>query len=347
MADRTMRVLFLTTLLALGNLASYAAAPAGAEPIPAPTEALKDYVGTGVIQVDVPTSIADGKAAAEGSFTTWVPFRQGYVRPDRLLLVLSVSGILQGMVVSGDTERIYSPSTGYVLQRQYKNVETATENPMTAVQLSMATYAKILRELNTGKILPAEDLDAVKARLTARNAELIKLRKELAELKRPEDANKANAAAAEHTRVRDDLDQIEIRRAHPCHVVEFPNHDLVRTLFSRGLAGLTGAEILSKGKTTVWITKAQGLPIKIETTDNDGRIALFFCFKELKINSGLHPTELVLGYPPGSRLISASADLRDRNWQEKMENSISRQIEAYTKATNPQPQGRRPLQKRN
>ena len=347
MADRTLRVLFLTTLLTLGNLAPQAAAPAAAEPIPAPTQALKDYEGIGIMQIDLPTSVADGKKATDVGFTTWFPFRQGYVRPDQLLLVLEIGGSVQSMLVSGDLERIYNPSTGYVIQRQYKNLETATENPLTAVQLSMATYAKVLRELDTGKLLPAEDLDAVKTRLTARSEALTALRKELAERNRPEDLNQINAAAAEHSRIRDDLDQIELRRAHPCHVVEFQNKDLVRTLFSRGLVGLTGSEILAKGKTTVWITKAEGLPIKIETTDNGGRMALFLCFKELRINTGLHPNELKLGNPRGTRLISASADLRDKDWQEKMETSISRQIEALERASRPmQPQGRRPMPRR-
>ena len=91
------------------------------------------------------------------------------------------------------------------------------------------------------------------------------------------------------------------------------------------------AEILLKGKTTVWLTKAEGLPIKIEITTGEGKVAIYWCFTELRINQGLHPGELVLGAPAGTRLIAASADLKDKNWEEKMDRSITLQLEAIEK----------------
>lgn len=343
MAVRTLRPLFLSTLLLAGNVVA-----AQAEPIPAPKEALKDYHGLGFVQLEVPIHSgvsADGKKVQDVPFMTWFPFRQGYVRPDRMLMVMNVAGSVQSMLATADTEQVYSPSAGYVIRRTYKNLDPTQPSPMQSVQFSMATYARVLRELPSGKLLPPEDLDALKTRLTERIETLRVLREELAESKDPEAIPKANAAAAEQARLRNDLQQIDIRRAHPCHVVEFPNKDLIDTLFTRGLIGGASTEFLTKGKTTVWITQNEGLPIKIETTSNDGRMAIFFCFTELRINQGLHASDLVLGAPAGTRLVAASADLREKGWEEKMDKLIQLQVEAIEKERNPRtlprPQKRR------
>jgi hypothetical protein len=329
MAARTLRPLILTTLLLVGNLA-----PACADPIPAPKEPLKDYHGLGFVQIEIPVSSgtsADGKKAQDVPFMTWFPFRQGYVRPDRMLMVMNVAGSIQAMLATADTEQIYSPSSGYVVRRTYKNLDPTQPSPMQSVQFSMATYARVLRELNSGKVQPAEDLDQLKTKLTERIEALRVLREKLAESKDADAIPKANAAAAEQARLRNDLQQIDIRRANPCMVVEFPNKDLIDGLFTRGLVGEESTDFLLKGKTKVWITEREGLPIKLETTGNDGRVAIFFCFTELRINQGLHPSELVLGAPPGTRLIAASADLRDKGWEEKMDKIIQQQVEAIEK----------------
>jgi hypothetical protein len=328
MAHRTLRPLVFAALLLAGNLA-----PARAEQIPAPTDALKDYHGLGFVQVEAPVaaSSGDGKKTADVPFTTWFAFRQGYVRPDRMLMVMNVAGVVQSMLVTADTERTYSPSTGYVIQRTWKNLDPGAAHPAQGAQLSMATYARVLRELTSAKMLPAEDLDQVKTKLTARIEELRLIRQKLLEEKKPEDLPKANAAAAEQARLHNDLEQVDIRRAHPCYVAEFPNKDVLDTLLNRGLIGDTSTDFLTKGKTTVWITKAEGLPIKIETTSNDGHVAIFLCFTQLKINEGLQSNDLVLGAPPGTRLLAASADMRERGWEDKMDKSIALQIEAIEK----------------
>jgi len=317
------------------------AAGAGAEPIPAPTDALKDYHGLGVIQLDIPTTSVvkpqPGQKVVDTPFSTWFPFRQGYVRPDRMLMVMSLGGALQSMLASGDTEMVYSPTTGYVVKRTFKNLLPATPNPMMTHQLSMATYARVLRENQSGKLLPAENLDELKQKLTPRLEELRVRRETLAKSTDPEDLPRANAAAAEHARVRNDLQQIDLRKAHPCHVVEFQNRDLVQTLFARGLTGGTNLEFLTRGKTTVWITKAEGLPLKLETTANDGRVAIYICFTDLRINQGLHPGELVLGNPPGTRVMSATADLKDRNWEANLEENLARQIAFFDRERQPPP----------
>lgn len=337
MAVSTLRPLILATLLLAGNTVA-----ARAEPVPQPTEELKDYHGLGFVQLEVPvrTGAANGKTTQDVPFSTWFPFRQGYVRPDRMLMVLNVAGSIQATLATGDTESTYSPATGYVIRKTYKNLDPTGPNPMVSAQFSMATYARLLRELTSGKVLPAEDLDALKKKFTARIETLRTLRQELAQSKEPADIPRANAAATEQARLRNDLDQLEIRKANPCHVVEFPNRDVMNILFTRGLVGDASTDLLAKGKTTVWITKKEGLPIKIETLDNEGRVAIFWCFTELRINQGLHPNELVLGAPAGTRLLVASADMREKDWEDKMEKMLQLQLDAIEKerkASAPQP----------
>lgn len=343
MAVSTLRPLIIASFLLLGNCLG-----ARAEPIPQPTDQLKDYHGLGFVQIEIPvTGVAeDGKNVQAVPFTTWFPFRQGYVRPDRTLMVINVAGSVQAMLGSGDTEKIYSPATGYVVQRTYKNLDPAGANPMLSAQFSMATYARVMRELTSGKVLPAENLDQLKQKLTSRIEELRVLREKLKQSTDPADIPKANAAAAEQARVRNDLQQIDIRKAHPCHVVEFPNKDLIGTLLTKGLIGDTTTEFLMKGTTKVWITKAEGLPIKIETLANDGRVAIFWCFTELRINEGLHPNELVLGAPAGTRLLSATADIRDKNWEEKMDKLIQLQVDALDRERQPATPARTPRKRR-
>jgi hypothetical protein len=93
--------------------------------------------------------------------------------------------------------------------------------------------------------------------------------------------------------------------------------------------GGANADLLAKGRTTFWVTKEEGLPIKIETTANDGTVAIFIIFKDLKINSGLHPGEVVLGNPLGARLFRTTVDLRDKDWEQKMNDDLDAQVSRY------------------
>lgn len=328
MAHRTLRLVTWTALVSLTTLAA-----AHAEKLPEPTGVLKDYDGKGIVQISIPSrgtvTTQDGKKVVDPGYSTWFPFRQTFVNPGRILMAVNLLGALQATLVQDNIERTYVPSAGYVIERNYKNLDKAEENPINTVQMAMATYADVLKELDSGRILPAENLDEVKARNTKRLEELKALREKLAADQRPEDEPLAQAAAAEAARVRDDLDQLDIRRAHPCTIIEFLNRDLMRNLFARGLMGESMGEILEKGKTTFWVTKAEGLPIKIETTANDGSVAVFMLFKELKINSGLHPGEVVLGNPPGTRLFRTTVDLRDKDWEQRMQDDLNAQIGRY------------------
>lgn len=328
MAHRTPRPLFLTTLLLFGNLAT-----AHAEKLPEPPTVLKDYDGKGIVQIAMPSRGEvvgqDGKKVIDPGFSTWFPFRQTYVNPNRLLMVMNLLGALQATLVQDNVERTYIPSAGYVIEKSYKNLEKANENPIGSLQLAMSTYATVLRELDSGKVLPPENFDLVKEQRTKRLEELRLLREELANGKNPADEARAAAAAAESARVRDDLDQLELRKKYPCHIVEFLNKDLMQNLFAKGLVGAANTDLVAKGRTTFWVTKAEGLPIKIETTANDGSIAIFMLFKDLRINSDIHPGEVVLGNPMGTRLFRTLVDLRDKDWNQKMDDDLNAQLSRY------------------
>lgn len=319
-----------TLILGLAAL-QIGAAPGRADALPQPERELRDYDGKGVIYIDLMPADpgAEGKPAEPG-LCTWIEMRQAFVAPDRLLVDLSLFATRQITLTMGSTERTFNPVTPYVIEKTYKNVERVEEIVVPSRQLSMEVYRRLLLTLNSGRLLPDEDLDATERSHRARIPELEEQRKQLrarfAEQKNPADFVRINEISAEMARLRDDLNQVPIRRAHPCYGVEFDNRELMGTLLSRGLMGQRARDILEKGKTRFWVTRAEGLPIKIETTDNRGRVALFFCFTELKINTGLRPSELVLGAPPGCRLVRVTADVREKNWEDKMEEEIARQV---------------------
>jgi len=331
MKTSTVRTLVLTAALALANLAA-----ASADPLPAATEPLKDFDGKGIIQVDLPGGAPihteKGEEGTDPGLRMWFPFRQAWVRPDRLLVDFEFYGTRQVTLIQGSIERTYSPATKYIVQRTYKNLETTTENPMTAQRLSMLTYGKMLRDLDSGKLLPAEDLDQIRDGAVKRIQELATERKGLTATKRPEDMLKAETLALEAARLRDELQQVEIRRNYPCYVMEYDNKDLVNVMLTRGLIGDAARDLLNGGKTRVWITRAEGLPIKMVTYTADGHPAIWFCFTELKINAGLQAGELVLGAPLKTTTLLAEADLKDPRWQEKMDEALSKQIDAIEDA---------------
>jgi hypothetical protein len=324
MNGRLVSTVVFAGLLALGNMP-----PACADPVPAPPQELKDYEGKGIIQIDIPPTPAAGDKAVNSGINFWFPFRQAYVRPDRLLMDIDVLGNRQLTLIQGSIERSYTASTNYIIERSFKNVDPAAPSPMPATQLSMATYARVLREVTTGKLLPPENLKKLAEQHTARIAELQTLRMELVASKKPGNLEEFNAAASEMARLRDDLQQMEIRRAHPCHVMEFQNKDLIENLFARGLMGDNAKGLLVQGKTKIWITQDEGLPIRIETTANDGRVALYFCFTELTINAGTHPNEVLLGAPSGTRIFRTSVDVSLKNWEERAEKDLNDQVTRY------------------
>ncbi|MFN3647956.1 MAG: hypothetical protein ACK47B_00135 [Armatimonadota bacterium] len=324
MPMRTFAKIILATSLVMANLAA-------AEPLPAPEEPLKDYNAKGYVQVDLPPLSEpmpgpDGTKIVDTGVRLWFPFHQAYVRPDRMMLDLIVQSRRQRMLVQGGTERVYTPQNGIVVETVYRNLDAARENPITAHRMSMAAFSRALQEITAGKQLPAEDLEAMEKANKARIEELQKLRKTLAEKKSTEVTLEFERASAEMARLRDDIEQIPLRKKFPYVVMEYDNKDLLPTLLTRGLMGDRSTELLDKGKTRVWITKAHGMPFKLETMGNDGRVAIYLSIIEMEVNSGMLPGELVLGAPGATQQVSVTVDMKDPNWEERRDTSLEEQF---------------------
>ncbi len=328
--------------------------PACAEPIPAATGVLRDYSGTGVIQIEIPPTSAPEKASENrdtgapaadkasaapkeqkkgeaekvvnpGTFLVF-DYRQAYVRPDCYLMETLYLGAREITTGIGNTERTFSVGSPYVIDRIFKNIDPIRDNPMRVAKNALVTYGRVFGELTSGKLLPAENLDLLKQSLTQRILELGEERRRLRMSVDPADIPRANASAAEQARLRDDLGQLELRKKHPCHIVRFENKDVMQALLEKGLLSGFNAEMLDGGTTTIWLTKAEGLPIKIETTARNGRMALFVILKDFKINAGLRPSDLTLGLPPDAQLIRVTADLEDLGWEQKLEQEVAARV---------------------
>lgn len=326
MAPPKPRMLYVATFLALGNLL-----PASADSLPEPPEPLKDYQGRGVLQVIIPStraSVGDGTKVVDPGLSMSADIFQAYVWPDRSYVALEAFGARQVFLTLGNAgvEKQWSPGASYVITRTYKNLDKDTASPMMGVQLSMATYAKVLREIKTLKLLPDEDFDQRKAANEARIAELEKQRSELDPRRHPDHLAKFNEVSGEMARLREDIKQMELRRKRPCHIVEVRNTDLISSLLSAGLMGPRVRERLEKGKSTFWVTKNEGLPIRMESTDSDGRVALYFCLLDFKINSGLVSGDLTLGAPRLLQEINVTADVKQHDWEGRMEDEINERI---------------------
>ncbi len=321
----------LLSLVLAGALAVALAVTGRAEPLPAPTEELRDFQGRGVIFLSLPSAPPGPDQSPDvitPGISLWVDVRQSYVRPDRILQDLNVLGSRTVVLVQGNTELAYTPG-GYLIERVYKNVDHAAETPMTAVQMSMATYARLLREVTTGRLLPEEDLKKLESERKIRIAQLDRERKSLT---RQEDLPLYQTLSMEMARMRADLDQLPVRREHACYLVEFDNKDVIQNLFARGLTGNRNADLLMKGKSTFWVTRGTGLPIKIETTDNEGRVAISVHFTEMRINHSLRPGDLALNTPAGTPRIIAMADVKERNWEEKLGKDVAQQLSRLEEA---------------
>lgn len=328
MAGRPFRFLVLSTLVLAGNLGI-----ARADKLPPPPDALKDYDSIGVIQIlrpgDPAPHTVNGKEEFDPGFATQIFFRQTYVRPDRTLMVMNLFNNVQAKMMQGDVEWSYSPATQYVLQRTYKNVESLPQNPMSITPLSWSTYARLLQETDAGKLLPDENLDLVKPELAKKIEQLKNTREELKKSVKPADVARAQMVAAELARVHDDFEQLDLRKAHPCNLVEFPNAVFEKMLSAKGLMGSDSPALLDGGKTTVWITKQEGLPLKMEMAAKDGTVVLSINLRNVKINQGLHPSDVVLGNPPSARIFRAVADVRDKDFEAKLNSQLDQQVAQF------------------
>lgn len=315
MVGRTLFTASLSTLLLLSLLV-----PARSEPAPAPTRVLEDYEALGVIQVDIPTTPGEKD---DPGLALWIPFHQAYLRPGTLWQSMQVLGQTQYSVVTGETERTWSPPSEYIVVRRFQNLDTTSPSPSSTLRMAAVSLGRVARDLPNGKLLPDPDLDELEKRLKARHAALTDERAKLKASTQPtEDILRKNALASEHARITDELKQIPLLRKNPCFLVQYENKDLTNHLALRRLAGPGAAVLLDRGKTTYWITRAEGLPLKIETTSNDGRVALFYCLSDVRMNGGLKTQQFRLDVPEGTWTIVVAADVRQPGWEERMDADI-------------------------
>ena len=301
-------------------------APAVESVLPAPTEPLKDFLGKSTIVLDLPpakstTQLENGEAALNPGVAMWIDINQSFVWPDRILVERSG----QKTLVQGNTEIDYSPTVNYIVERTYKNLDRGTINPIRAVQFSLATYARLVREMPGGKLLPDEDPDRLSEQFEARIKELQAQRTALT---KPEEIALYNSISAEMVRLRRDSYLLPFRRENPCALVQFNNHEVLDTLFSRGLLVNRNVDALLKGSTTFWVTRAHGLPVKMEVTDNNGHVVIYFGFTEVKVNTGLRPGDLAVNAPSGTPRLLVGADLANKDWEDRMEKELQKQIKA-------------------
>jgi hypothetical protein len=55
----------------------------------------------------------------------------------------------------------------------------------------------------------------------------------------------------------------------------------------------------------------------METTANDGRVAIYQCYTRIRLNAGIKPEAVTLEPPRGVRLIAATADVRERGGRQR------------------------------
>src|SRR5438128_2462081 len=114
---------------------------------PAASASLKDctdYRGKGRVRVflqpDMPGKTDQAKP--ELGFQ----MEQVFLGPDRMLLNVDLYGIRQQMLATGSTEQIYQPAMGVVIEKKYRNLEKADENPIVAIQTSIVEFGRLLRD---------------------------------------------------------------------------------------------------------------------------------------------------------------------------------------------------------
>ncbi|MBM3459239.1 MAG: hypothetical protein FJX77_11985 [Armatimonadetes bacterium] len=328
MSARRIITASISAFLALALLV-----PVGSEPLPPPPNVVEDYEALGVIQVDLPP--APGDEQDSPWLGLLVRFHQAYVRPEHVWQRVDFLGQPQTTLAFGDTERTWMPLSNFIVVRRYLNLDKSSHSPIPTTRMAMISYARALRELQGARLLPDPDLDKLETQLKARQAELAALRdrlqKEFEENKRNDTTEKLaerNRVASEHGRVTDEIAQIPLLKKHPCRVVEFENKELGNHLFTRGLISSNSAARLDRGKTVFWITRGEGLPLRMVTTANDGRVALFYLIRDIRINAGLTSDKLQLGAPAGARQIVVTGDGRRPNWEAEMEKELQAKVDA-------------------
>jgi outer membrane lipoprotein-sorting protein len=114
---------------------------------------------------------------------------------------------------------------------------------------------------------------------------------------------------------------------YECDVVELDTRELIRQIAGGVFAGKKIVNQL--GPTTkAWVCRDYGIPVKVEMPGPEGKLAMGFKFKELKVNTGVKDGALRLEVPPGTRRVSVTADLEDPNWKSKLNADVRRVTES-------------------
>jgi outer membrane lipoprotein-sorting protein len=110
---------------------------------------------------------------------------------------------------------------------------------------------------------------------------------------------------------------------YECDVVQLDTLELIRQIAGGALASKKIVNQL--GPTTkAWVCHNFGIPVKVEMPGADGKPAMSFRFKELKVNTGVQDGTLRLQVPKGTRRVSVTADLEDPNWKSKLNADVRR-----------------------
>jgi hypothetical protein len=104
----------------------------------------QDYRGKGRIRVmlrpDLPAKVGEAKEEIG------CQLQQVFLRPDRMLLSFDLYGIRQQRLAQGSTEQEYQPAMGMVIEKRYRHLEKADENPIIAIQTSIVEFGRLLKE---------------------------------------------------------------------------------------------------------------------------------------------------------------------------------------------------------
>jgi outer membrane lipoprotein-sorting protein len=113
---------------------------------------------------------------------------------------------------------------------------------------------------------------------------------------------------------------------YDCDVVEADSRELIQKLGGLISSGKSGG--LRDGKTKAWIADGYGVPVKLEMYTAANNLGMSMTMDELQFNTGVKPDELRLDVPAGTKRVSIDVDLADKDWQEKMGQSLRKAVAA-------------------
>lgn len=295
---------------------------------PAAREVVRDFAARGIVQIDLPPSDSgDGTKVIDAGVNLMLPINQAFVWPDRTLLEVEIGNSLNMYLSQSSTEYQFNPASGYLLETTYRNLNRAEYNPMFSRQLSIVAWADLIPKMKSLRELPDRDPKELKTKNEARIAALLAERDRLKADGSPRHIPRINEVASEAARLRDQVNQLEMMKEHPCRYVEVDNADFINNFASNRLVGPSAARLLKGGKTEFVLTRKHGLPIRMESRTSDGKPIIYVCLNQIRVNQGLKPGDVSVGAPPGTELLRISVDMAGRNWQEQLELETARRVQ--------------------